>query len=344
MILIGDVELDLSGLTTYLDIVQALCNHPELAATRAAFLSRVAEQRNDAGAVCCVLQGERATVGNEFAWVTSDEATTCHIVAFRAPSGVTSLAHLDGRGQVADLGSLRCMVKDVLRSTAADVESDALRDDQIGELASDAPIIDVYVVGGYDDERRLSEEISVTLVQALHELPLKFRVVLYCAMSANTRTLRAAEHSFRFSGWRDDDPIRLPRAVALSVAPDSGDALPFAVPLPAGSVVPLHALRKSAIFGGAQAMGRSPHVIQVWDRFRGCFSIPPLAYGVRKRRPGLTDEYIRFNMSTSPLAEAPAFEAGVRASLDFLEQNPDWRVHFPDNRPRLFDASGRPIE
>lgn len=347
MIVVGSDLLSLSAfpmndLSTYADLSGALSADAELSAVREAFLQRV--PRSDDASTCIVMQGERATAyADQFEWLASDDATTCHIVAFRNTATLcTVLAHLDGFGD--DFGSLCCMLKDVLvsRDAASDVERDALQDADLAPIAAqmrDAPVIDVYVVGGYDDERKISHRIAGTLVRALHELPARFRVVLYCSMAGNTVTKRAADHAFRFPDAADNDSVALPRAISLAVCPRTGEAttLAFAAAQPSAAAAPLFRLRRSAVFASARALGRSPHAIQVFDRFRGLWCIPPLTYHAKKRNLALyTDEHIRFEMSTSPLAERAAFEAAVRDTLHFLNDNPDWRTSFPGEKSRLF--------
>jgi hypothetical protein len=348
MILLGDSPVDLSSLRTYDELISLLNDHPALAAARDAFLARQPQAVGATASVCVVFQGERATIfDSQFDWIASGEATTCHIVLLRSSSRrVTSLSHLDGRGDV-DVGSIVCMVRDLFRPRIADVESAALADAELSEVfvASVADeTIDVMIVGGYCDERRLSEEISVTVLRALHELPFRFRVGLYCCSDGNSTTVPAAEHPYRFPGAGDADLICLPRAVALAFCPETGVACPFVPELPSGSVVPLETLRRAAIFAGARAHGRTAHALQVFDRFRGLFCIPPLAFRPRQRAQPPSDHYIRFNMSTSPLAEAPTFEAHVRESLAYLAANPDWRTAFPSLRSRLFTTTGVEIE
>jgi hypothetical protein len=349
MIVIGADLLSLSAfpmndLSTYADLSAALSREATLAASREAFLTQ--PPRLDDANTCLVMQGERATAfAEQFEWLASDDATTCHIVAFRnTATRCTALAHLDGFGD--DLGSLRCMLKDVVIAAGSrdDVERTALQDADLAALdpalLQDAPPIDVYVVGGYDDERSISHRIAGTLVRALHELPARFRVVLYCSMAGNTLTKRAADHAFRFRDARDDDTIALPRAISLAVCPRTGDATTLALTaaLPSAAAAPLYRLRRSAVFASARALGRSPHAIQVFDRFRGIWCIPPLTYNAKKRNlDHYSDEHIRFDMSTSPLAERATFEAAVRDTLHFLNDNPDWHTSFPTGKSRLFE-------
>lgn len=331
----------LNNLKTYADLVAALCADASIATDRDAFLNEPA-LTSDAN-TCIVLQGERATCfEDQFEWLASDDATTCHIVAMRnTATHCTALAHLDGFGD--DFGSICCLLKDVLtsRTAAPDVERDAMRDAELDEaLFLNAPLIDVYVVGGYNDERGISRRIAGTLARALHELPARFRVRLYCSMDGNSRTLRADEHAFRFPDTPDDESICLPRAISLAVCPRTGVAKTLALtePLPSDAAAPLFRLRRSAVFASVRARGRSRHAIQVLDRFRGVWCIPPLEYSAKKRNLAMyTDEHIRFEMSTSPLAERATFEAGVRDTLVFLNENPDWRRAFPNEKSRLFD-------
>jgi hypothetical protein len=226
MIVIGSDPTSLSpfrmnNLSTYADLSSALSVDATLSATREAFLQR--EPRTDDASTCIVMQGERATAfEDQFEWLASDDATTCHIVAFRnTATHCTALAHLDGFGD--DFGSICCMLKDVLtpRDAASDIERNAMQDADLATIGEaemrTAPPIDVYVVGGYNDERTISHRIAGTLVRALHELPARFRIVLYCSMAGNTITKRAAEHAFRFPDVDDDEPIALPRAISLAV-------------------------------------------------------------------------------------------------------------------------------
>ena len=104
--------------------------------------------------------------------------------------------------------------------------------------------------------------------------------------------------------------------------------------------LPVARLRRAAIFGSATAHGRSRAAFQVFDRFAAQYRIPPLKYRPTRRSvDDYDDSYIRFCLSTSPLAEADSFEAHVRDALQYLHDNPDWREAFPDNKPLVFPPS-----
>ena len=95
---------------------------------------------------------------------------------------------------------------------------------------------------------------------------------------------------------------------------------------------PMQKVRRSAVFGGASALLRSPACFNVYDRFNDCFAIPPLQYSTPRARDMtlMTDEYIRYRMSTSPLAEDDSFPDETRQSLLYLREHPNWREAFPN--------------
>jgi hypothetical protein len=241
---------------------------------------------------CDCKASEPRALTDQFEWLASDDATTCHIVALRnTATHCTALAHLDGFGD--DFGSICCHVErrpheSRDRRTRRRARRDARRGSRSTRLCClNAPPIDVYVVGGYNDERGISRRIAGTLARALHELPARFRVRLYCSMEGNSRhsscrrarvsiprtrrrraDLFAARHLARcLPAHRRGDDARAHRAIAerrrcaaLSVAP------------------------QRRVCERARASAARAHAIQVLDRFRGVWCIPPLRVTHAKKR------------------------------------------------------------
>lgn len=119
-----------------------------------------------------VTQKEYAVISqseSQFSAVGSDDATTCHIVIIHNKMHkLFSLAHIDSARNV-----------EALTRVLADTIGSSEVDDNI--------TLDLYVIGGYMDERCTSEMLTLKLLQFYHEIPLKIKLCLFCVGELNTQ-------------------------------------------------------------------------------------------------------------------------------------------------------------
>ena len=111
-----------------------------------------------------VLQGEAAIVNLDscsIEFLGSGEATTCHIVAFK-DSNHASITHLDD-----GVKSVECVSK-ILCQFGSEV--------------------DIFIIGGFTDERNISLEITNKLFECFHNHEKTINVRLWCTVDQNTLT------------------------------------------------------------------------------------------------------------------------------------------------------------
>ena len=104
-------------------------------------------------------------------YIGSSDATTCHIVIIRdSDTGVSGVAHIDSLNQDhlnKFVGKITNLVK--LRCNDKKDEPDPANESQEGKAVvptkCDKQPLELYVVGGYQDERDMSEELSMDLMK-----------------------------------------------------------------------------------------------------------------------------------------------------------------------------------
>ncbi|XP_064886484.1 protein N-terminal asparagine amidohydrolase isoform X3 [Columba livia] len=99
----------------------------------------------------------------------SDDATTCHIVVLRhTGSGATCLTHCDGSDTEAEVSLIMGAVKSFSDPTGR------------GRL-------EVHLVGGFNDDRQLSQKLTNQLLRAFHLQPDELHLVTFCVTELNDR-------------------------------------------------------------------------------------------------------------------------------------------------------------
>ncbi|XP_063790429.1 protein N-terminal asparagine amidohydrolase isoform X2 [Pseudophryne corroboree] len=99
----------------------------------------------------------------------SEDATTCHILVLRhTGSGATCLAHCDGSDTEKE-------VADILHS-----------------VKSLSPIsegrLELHIVGGFHDQRQLSQKLSHQLLKIFDKQPEEVHLVTFCVTAVNVKT------------------------------------------------------------------------------------------------------------------------------------------------------------
>lgn len=232
--------------------------------------------------------------------IGSDDATTCIIVVVRhSGSGAVALAHLDGNGSAEAASAM------VLR---------------VQQLAMGYPEgrLELQLVGGFTDARRISEDLFANIMLSFHRLDVEIDLTLACCCELNT-------------ALGGGSPAPLVMGVGVDIR--GGDLFPATFP-DKGPGLPLRGAR--TIAGGVH----SSQVIDIYDNTVGMLRIGPFNYDPLRgvdlwlEQP---DEFILRHLSTSPSAEPPHFVMQIRATLKFIQEHPFPAVTvFPDNRPHYY--------
>lgn len=226
----------------------------------------------------------------------TDDATTCHIVILRhTASHVVGLAHFDG-SEVE--GATKKLIEGVKNITAGK---------QWGRL-------ELTLVGGFKDDRKLSEELSVKILDAFNKAPEDVHLVTACITDLNTRMAKN---------------IPYPIIYGIAVIIRTGEIFP-ATFLDRG---PDQALRSARHFTGSE------EVINIYDNRKHLMTVGPFDYSNMDEIDllcRLPDQFIRQHLSTSPEQEPKHFEASVRAALVQMRDYPEPLKSVFKEKPHLF--------
>lgn len=224
----------------------------------------------------------------------TDDATTCHIVVLRhSASHVTGLAHFDGCG-LED--ATQRLIDTVLKETGGK---------QWGRL-------ELTLVGGFKDNRNMSEELSVKILDAFNKTPAEVHLTTACITDLNTRTEKG---------------VPFPIIYGLAVIVATGEMFPAKFQ----DRGPDQPLRSARHFTGSE------EVLNIYDNRRKQLVIGPFEYTSMDEIDllcRLPDPIIREHLSTSPEQEPKHFEASVRAALVQIRD-------FPDPLKTVFQGKGR---
>lgn len=228
--------------------------------------------------------------------VGSEDATTCHIGVLRhTGSGATCVLHFDGSSTQQGLQSMVKFVKDL-------------------SCGKPEGRMEFHIVGGFDDERKNSEEVSMHLFDSLVKCDTDIHLVTACIGEHNTT-------------YKQGTPFPIIYGVAVDVKtgrifnatfPDHGPDIP---------------LRSTRVFSG-QASN-----LPVYNWQKKQLSIGPFIYTPINDVDyllSLPDRVYRQYMSTSPAQEPPTFERDVRACLQHMKDYPDSTALFQGNTPRCY--------
>lgn len=214
--------------------------------------------------------------------IGSEDATTCHIGVLRhTGSGALCMLHFDGCNTEQGLSSMIRVVKDLSQGKAS------------GRL-------ELHLVGGFDDERQNSEEVSMGLFKCLISCEDDIHLVTACIGSHNTTC-------------KERTPFPIIYGLAADVK--TGNIYP-ATFTDHGPDIPARSARH---FTG------SHDNLPVYDPHKkqmviGPFSYKPLANLDRLLK--MPDTYYREYLSTSPAQEPEHFEQSVRAALMQMKEHP----------------------
>lgn len=232
--------------------------------------------------------------------IGTDDATTCHIVVIKhRTTGVTTLSHLDG-SQVNN-----CITK-MLKSCS---------EEALGASASKHDSkFDAFMVGGFDDDRRTSIDLSNKTIKALQSQPHSITLQLACITGLNDR-IEGGHHK--------------PIIYGVGVDVQTGSLFP-------ASFVnrgPDMELRMARIFTG------SDETLSIYDPSSREMRIGPFDYRDFPRGDmwlGAPDHVILENLSTSPYAEPPHFVESTKAAIRYILDHPRPREKVFANQPRCY--------
>uniref|UniRef100_A0A0B6ZH03 Protein N-terminal asparagine amidohydrolase n=2 Tax=Arion vulgaris TaxID=1028688 RepID=A0A0B6ZH03_9EUPU len=228
----------------------------------------------------------------------SEDATTCHIAVLRhTSSGATSLIHFDGCSTTEGLKTMISIVTELTENMSS------------GRL-------EFHLVGGFDDKRRNSHEVSDKVFIALCECADDIHLVTACITHHNTV-------------YKQDS---MPFPIIYGLAVDVKTGLLYRATFPdKGPDLPLRSARHFT--GGKEN-------IVIYDHWKRELVIGPFDY---ETMPDvdiyltLPNSIIRKYLSTSPEQEPEDFEDSVRASLVQLRDFPQPLVSiFKDGQPRRY--------
>ena len=244
-------------------------------------------------------------------YIGSEDATTCHIITMRNPqSGKCALAHLD---QVPTKG--------------LDHIAHKLQDKSSPEAAE----IEFHIFGGYQDERDISEELSLSLLSYLIKSQFKFKLG-YCVTGS---------HNTFYGAESEKSKYPRPRLYGIGIDVLSNEIFP--ADFPDHSPDPdLRHVRLSF-----RQYDNYDHYYQVkdylyedWNSETGAFVIEPFDF---HQSPDLTwiskapDGFLLKNMSTSPKVEPQDFCAGMRRATQMVLDHPEpLKTVFRNNKAKTF--------
>ncbi|XP_054848191.1 protein N-terminal asparagine amidohydrolase [Eublepharis macularius] len=214
----------------------------------------------------------------------SDDATTCHLVVLRhTGSGAICLMHCDG----SDTEKEVLLITNAVRALSPNTE--------YGRL-------EVHLVGGFNDDRHLSQQLTHQLLRAFDRLQDDIHLVTFCVTELNDRQEKGNHFPYIYG-------------IAANVK--TGEIFHACFP----DKGPEEDLRSASILTGAQ-------MVNIYDSRKEQLCIGPyfwMPFPPANFWLDQDDQYLLQNLSTSPRAEPPHFISHIRATLLCLKEHP-----FPD--------------
>ncbi|XP_047923065.1 protein N-terminal asparagine amidohydrolase isoform X2 [Anser cygnoides] len=210
-------------------------------------------------------------------------------------SGATCLTHCDGSDTEAEVSLIMSSVKSFSNS-------------------ADYGRLELHLVGGFNDDRQLSQKLTNQLLRAFDLQPDEVHLVTFCVTELNDR---------------EEKDIHFPIIYGIAVNVKTAEIFPATFP----EKGPDEDLRSAHILTGAR-------LTNIYDAKKEQLHIGPYFW-----RPfphvdfwlEQDDQQILQNLSTSPLAEPPHFVSHIRSTLTFLKEHPfPSRSLFPDRKPRVY--------
>ncbi|KAM7091164.1 protein N-terminal asparagine amidohydrolase isoform X3 [Ciconia boyciana] len=207
-------------------------------------------------------------------------------------SGATCLTHCDGSDTEAEVSLIMSSVKS-FSNTAG---------------------LEVHLVGGFNDDRQLSQKLTNQLLRAFDLQPDDVHLVTFCVTELNDR---------------EEKDIHFPVIYGIAVNVKTAEIFPATFPEkgPDEDLRSAHVLTGATLTNIYDAKMEQLHIgPYFWRPF------PHVDFWLEQ-----DDKQILQNLSTSPLAEPPHFVSHIRSTLTFLKEHPfPSRSLFPDRKPRIY--------
>lgn len=289
--------------------------------------------------VLYVMQGETAIVSprdDTIQIVMTDDTTTCITGIIRhCNSGVTSLTHfdrpLDDNLLVESLEA--ALTRMICLGNGGDSKSaEAERDE------SDAKF-DLYLIGGYCDEKRISEDLAIYLLKTFNSLASRFTINLVCAFTGelNTRSITIS------TGMIGEATIPAPVVYGSAINLQTGAVVSALLNRRNGNGIPLFDIRRASV-----SFGNAKKYWDVYDPERKLLVVHPVYFDIQRSPQTLhyfnfaiklKDQDILKKFSTSPYVEPPHFVSDIRGVFKFFLDHHNrniTRLYFPTEQPRYF--------
>ncbi|XP_060116867.1 protein N-terminal asparagine amidohydrolase isoform X1 [Heteronotia binoei] len=281
---------------------EPLYSYPELE-ERATFLRSQPAQTVGPRGLLYVQQREFAATTPKDGSVSvlgSDDATTCHLVVLRhTGSGATCLTHCDG----SDTDKEVLLIANAVRVLSPNT--------QYGRL-------ELHLVGGFSDDRHLSQKLTNQLLRAFDRLQDNIHLVTFCVTELNDRQEKGNHY---------------PHIYGMAANVKTGEIFHATFP----DKGPEEDLRSASILTGAQ-------MVNIYDSRKEQLCIGPYFWMPFPHADfwlEQDDQYILQNLSTSPQAEPPHFISHIRATLLCLKEHPfPDKTLFPSRKPWIYIKNG----
>ncbi|XP_052629227.1 protein N-terminal asparagine amidohydrolase isoform X2 [Harpia harpyja] len=174
--------------------------------------------------------------------------------------------------------------------------------------------LEVHLVGGFNDDRQLSQKLTNQLLRAFDLQPDDVHLVTFCVTELNDR---------------EEKDIHFPIIYGIAVNVKTAAIFPATFPEkgPDEDLRSAHVLTGATLTNIYDAKMEQLHIgPYFWRPF------PHVDFWLEQ-----DDKQILQNLSTSPLAEPPHFVSHIRSTLTFLKEHPfPSRSLFPDRKPRIY--------
>uniref|UniRef100_A0A8C1V3A0 Protein N-terminal asparagine amidohydrolase n=1 Tax=Cyprinus carpio TaxID=7962 RepID=A0A8C1V3A0_CYPCA len=232
---------------------------------------------------------------NSVSVLGSDDATTCHLVVLRhTGSGATCLAHCDGSSTCTEVP----LIVSAVTSRSAPAKEGRL---------------ELHLVGGFDDDRRTSHSLSLSILAAFQKQTEEIHLETCCITDMNDII---------------KDGIHRPVVYGIGVNVKTGHVFPASFTHRG----PAEELRSARSFSGGQ-------MVEVYDSSRELVKIEPCRWTPNNDMAfwlSQDDETILQYLSTSPHAEPPHFVHHIKSTIQFLLDHPSADGLFPGGQPQLY--------
>ncbi|XP_023792412.1 protein N-terminal asparagine amidohydrolase isoform X1 [Cyanistes caeruleus] len=200
------------------------------------------------------------------------------------------------------------------------------------EAFAPAVWLEVHLVGGFNDDRQLSQKLTNQLLNssALPPLTDSFAVlVITGAFDLQPEDVHLVTFCVTELNDREEQDIHFPIIYGIAVNVKTAEIFPATFP----EKGPDEDLRSAHVLTGAPLTNiydAKTEQLQIGPYFWGPF--PHVDFWLEQ-----DDAQILQNLSTSPLAEPPHFVSHIRSTLTFLKEHPfPSRSLFPDRKPRIY--------